>query len=176
MPWRTPASILLWTSTHQSIPSVRINRPNPTTAYICRTYLRQLTRFKNTTTLFSSSLEMRWLTTSPPLWLRNGWRLLDVISSSILALEVIVKFRLGTRLLILVSQTSLWPQRTRWFMLSHSDENRLETAHYMNCGTDDSRVDFFAFNDYSWCNPSTFTTSTWADKVKAFGDYSIPIL
>ena len=55
------------------------------------------------------------------------------------------------------------------------DDNRLETAHYMNCGTDDERSDFFAFNDYSWCDPSSFTTSTWGDKVKAFSDYSIPI-
>ena len=53
--------------------------------------------------------------------------------------------------------------------------NRLETAHYMNCGTDDERSDFFAFNDYSWCDPSTFTSSTWSEKVKAFEDYSIPI-
>lgn len=45
---------------------------------------------------------------------------------------------------------------------SMSDDNRVETAEYMNCGTDDERVDFFAFNDYSWCDPSTFTTSTWS--------------
>ncbi|MCJ1465555.1 beta-glucanosyltransferase [Pseudocyphellaria aurata] len=55
------------------------------------------------------------------------------------------------------------------------DDNRLETAEYMNCGTDDQRVDFFAFNDYSWCNPSSFTTSTWSEKVEAFSNYSIPI-
>ncbi|KAL6715663.1 1,3-beta-glucanosyltransferase [Lecanora helva] len=55
------------------------------------------------------------------------------------------------------------------------DDNRVETAHYMNCGTDDERSDFFAFNDYSWCDPSTFTTSTWEEKVKAFSNYSIPI-
>ncbi|KAL9612854.1 MAG: hypothetical protein Q9167_002586 [Letrouitia subvulpina] len=48
-------------------------------------------------------------------------------------------------------------------------------AHYMNCGTDDERSDFFAFNDYSWCAPSSFTTSTWSKKVDAFKDYSIPI-
>jgi hypothetical protein len=34
-------------------------------------------------------------------------------------------------------------------------ENRMEMAHYMNCGTDDERSDFFAFNDYSWCDPSS---------------------
>lgn len=55
------------------------------------------------------------------------------------------------------------------------DDNRVETAHYMNCGTDDQRVDFFAFNDYSWCDPSTYTTSTWSQKVDAFSNYSQPI-
>ena len=55
------------------------------------------------------------------------------------------------------------------------DDNRVETAHYMNCGTDDERSDFFAFNDYSWCDPSSFTTSTWQQKVTAFSNYSIPI-
>jgi 1,3-beta-glucanosyltransferase GAS5 len=55
-------------------------------------------------------------------------------------------------------------------------ENRLEMAHYMNCGTSDERSDFFAFNDYSWCDPSSFTTSGWDQKVKNFTGYGIPIL
>ena len=55
------------------------------------------------------------------------------------------------------------------------DDNRVEAAHYFNCGTDDERSDFFAFNDYSWCAPSSYSTSTWEQKVKAFSDYSIPI-
>lgn len=55
------------------------------------------------------------------------------------------------------------------------DDNRVETAQYMNCGTDDERSDFFAFNDYSWCAPSDYKKSTWEEKVKAFSDYSIPI-
>ena len=55
------------------------------------------------------------------------------------------------------------------------DDNRVEAAHFFNCGTDDERSDFFAFNDYSWCNPSSFSKSTWGDKVKAFSNYSIPI-
>ncbi|KAL8924679.1 MAG: hypothetical protein Q9172_002581 [Xanthocarpia lactea] len=55
------------------------------------------------------------------------------------------------------------------------DDNRLETAHYMNCGTDDERSDFFAFNDYSWCDPSDFIESSWSQKVKALDNYSIPI-
>ncbi len=55
------------------------------------------------------------------------------------------------------------------------DDNRIETAHYMNCGTNDERSDFFAFNDYSWCDPSSYQTSTWEQKVKDFSNYSIPI-
>jgi len=56
------------------------------------------------------------------------------------------------------------------------DSNRLEMAEYMNCGTDDERSDFFAFNDYSWCDPSSFTISGWDQKVKNFTGYGIPIL
>ncbi|KAF4626631.1 hypothetical protein G7Y89_g11530 [Cudoniella acicularis] len=55
------------------------------------------------------------------------------------------------------------------------DSNRVEMAEYMNCGTDDQRSDFFAFNDYSWCDPSSFTTSGWDQKVKNFTGYGIPI-
>lgn len=61
-------------------------------------------------------------------------------------------------------------------MLILVDDNRLETAEYMNCGTDDQRVDFFAFNDYSWCDPTTFEHSNWAKKVVDFKDYSVPLL
>ena len=56
------------------------------------------------------------------------------------------------------------------------DQNRLETAHYMNCGTDDERGDFFGFNDYSWCDPSDYKTSSWERKVNDFQDFSVPIL
>jgi hypothetical protein len=45
----------------------------------------------------------------------------------------------------------------------------------MNCGTADERSDFFAFNDYSWCDPSSFTTSGWDQKVKNFTGYGLPL-
>ncbi|KAI2639986.1 glycoside hydrolase family 72 protein [Xylaria nigripes] len=54
-------------------------------------------------------------------------------------------------------------------------ENRMQTAQYFNCGSDDERSDFFAFNDYSWCSPSSFTTSGWDQKVKNFTGYGLPI-
>jgi len=55
------------------------------------------------------------------------------------------------------------------------ESNRYEMAAYMNCGDDAVRSDFFAFNDYSWCDDSSFQVSGWDQKVKKFADYSIPI-
>jgi len=53
-------------------------------------------------------------------------------------------------------------------------DNRMQTARYFNCGTDDERSDFFAFNDYSWCT-SNFEISGWNQKVEAFRDYGLPL-
>ncbi|KAL4817196.1 Glucanosyltransferase-domain-containing protein [Aspergillus spinulosporus] len=55
------------------------------------------------------------------------------------------------------------------------DTNRREMAEYMNCGTDEERSDFFAFNDYSWCSPSSFQKSGWDQKVKNFTGYGLPL-
>jgi 1,3-beta-glucanosyltransferase GAS5 len=55
------------------------------------------------------------------------------------------------------------------------DTNRLQMAQYMNCGTDAERSDFFAFNDYSWCDPSGFQQSGWDQKVKNFTGYGLPL-
>ncbi|KAF1918798.1 Glucanosyltransferase-domain-containing protein [Ampelomyces quisqualis] len=54
-------------------------------------------------------------------------------------------------------------------------ENIEAQALYFNCGTEDERSDFFAFNDYSWCDPSSFTRSGWDVKVQTYEDYSKPI-
>ena len=56
------------------------------------------------------------------------------------------------------------------------ETNREQMAKYLNCGTDDERSDFFAFNDYSWCDPSSFTLSGWDQKVENYSSYSIPLL
>jgi len=55
------------------------------------------------------------------------------------------------------------------------ESNRYEMADYMNCGDDAARSDYFGFNDYSWCDPSSYTVSGWDQKVKKFANYSIPI-
>ncbi|KAF3760498.1 family 72 glycoside hydrolase [Cryphonectria parasitica EP155] len=53
-------------------------------------------------------------------------------------------------------------------------QNRYQLAEYFNCGTDDERSDFFAFNDYSWCN-TDFVTSGWDQKVQNFTGYGLPL-
>lgn len=53
-------------------------------------------------------------------------------------------------------------------------QNRYQLAEYFNCGTDDERSDFFAFNDYSWCN-TNFQQSGWDQKVKNFTGYGLPL-
>lgn len=55
------------------------------------------------------------------------------------------------------------------------ESNRMQTAQYFNCGSDDARSDFFAMNDYSWCN-SDFLRAGWDVKVRNFTDYGIPLL
>lgn len=55
-------------------------------------------------------------------------------------------------------------------------ENIEPQALYFACGEDDNaRADFFAFNDYSWCDPSTFTGAGWDVKVDTYSDYPLPI-
>jgi hypothetical protein len=52
--------------------------------------------------------------------------------------------------------------------------NYMQTAQYFNCGNDEERSDFFAFNDYAWCS-TDFVRSGWDKKVKEFEDYGIPL-
>lgn len=54
-------------------------------------------------------------------------------------------------------------------------DNIEQQLQYFDCGDDSSAVDFFAFNDYSWCDPSDFQKSGWAAKVEKYTGYGIPI-
>jgi hypothetical protein len=56
------------------------------------------------------------------------------------------------------------------------DANQQLMAEYMNCGTDDQRSDFYSINDYSWCDPSSFTISGWDTLVANYSSYGIPLL
>lgn len=54
-----------------------------------------------------------------------------------------------------------------------------QQALYFDCGTDDERADFFAFNDYSWCDfkdkLQTFEGAGWDKKVETYKNYAKPI-
>ncbi|KAF3909867.1 hypothetical protein ABW21_db0205897 [Orbilia brochopaga] len=53
--------------------------------------------------------------------------------------------------------------------------NRQLIAEYMNSGTDAERVDFHAYNDYTFCGvDSSFTISGYDQKVKNYTGYGIP--
>jgi hypothetical protein len=55
------------------------------------------------------------------------------------------------------------------------ESNRFQMASYLNCGPDAVRADFHSWNDYSWCDPSSFQTSGWDKKVEKMTGYSIPL-
>ena len=55
-------------------------------------------------------------------------------------------------------------------------ENIESQALYFACGEDEmARSDFFAFNDYSWCEPSSFQQSGWDAKVQTYSNYPKPL-
>ncbi|TAQ88847.1 hypothetical protein B7494_g2830 [Chlorociboria aeruginascens] len=54
-------------------------------------------------------------------------------------------------------------------------ENQELMANYMNCGTPDERGDFYSINDYSWCDPSSYTTSGWDTLVANYTGYGVPL-
>ncbi|KAF1951623.1 hypothetical protein CC80DRAFT_519342 [Byssothecium circinans] len=54
-----------------------------------------------------------------------------------------------------------------------------QQALYFDCGTDDERADFFAFNDYSWCDfenkLQTFEGAGWDKKMETYKNFPKPI-
>jgi len=55
-------------------------------------------------------------------------------------------------------------------------ENVDQQLAYFDCGPDEVRGDFFALNDYSWCDPSSFKVAGWDKKVERYRGYGAPIL
>ncbi|OTA52472.1 glycoside hydrolase family 72 protein [Hypoxylon sp. EC38] len=54
-------------------------------------------------------------------------------------------------------------------------EIRINMAQYFNCGDQDSAIDFWGYNIYSWCGKSSFTESGYDVQVKFFSNYSVPV-
>lgn len=55
-------------------------------------------------------------------------------------------------------------------------QNQYLLGQYMDCGAAPSRSDFYAINNYEWCDPSSFTISGWDQLVDQYKNYSIPLL
>jgi hypothetical protein len=51
---------------------------------------------------------------------------------------------------------------------------REDLANYFNCGDQDSAIDFWGYNIYSWCGDSSFTESGYDKRVQEFSSYSVP--
>ncbi|EME47200.1 glycoside hydrolase family 72 protein [Dothistroma septosporum NZE10] len=54
-------------------------------------------------------------------------------------------------------------------------ENQYLMAQYMDCGESQTLSDFYAINNYEWCDPSSYTTSGWSALVEQYSNYSIPL-
>ncbi|KAF7193610.1 1,3-beta-glucanosyltransferase gel1 [Pseudocercospora fuligena] len=54
-------------------------------------------------------------------------------------------------------------------------ENQYLMAQYMDCGETPSISDFYAINNYEWCDPSSYTESGWSSLVDMYGNYSLPL-
>jgi len=54
-------------------------------------------------------------------------------------------------------------------------ENQYLMAQYMDCGEQEARGDFYAINNYEWCDPSSYTTSGWDQMVQLYSNYSQPL-
>lgn len=50
--------------------------------------------------------------------------------------------------------------------------NQYLMAQYMDCGDDSTRSEFYAINNYEWCDPSSFEQSGWDALVAQYKNYS----
>lgn len=70
-------------------------------------------------------------------------------------------------------------QSSRYIPVGYSaadvSNSRVPLAEYLNCGDNSTRVDFYAFNSYSWCGASSYTESGYDQFVAAFSNYSAPL-
>jgi len=57
--------------------------------------------------------------------------------------------------------------------------SRNELAHYFACEPGNSgnrtQIDFWGYNVYSWCGNSSYTESSYDERVKFFSDYPVPV-
>ncbi|UZP34727.1 hypothetical protein NXS19_002543 [Fusarium pseudograminearum] len=67
----------------------------------------------------------------------------------------------------------------RWLGVGYASNDdvdiREDIADYFNCGEDDSRIDYWGYNIYSWCGKSSMKDSGYTTQAEFFKDYSVPV-
>uniref|UniRef100_L2FZ35 1,3-beta-glucanosyltransferase n=1 Tax=Colletotrichum fructicola (strain Nara gc5) TaxID=1213859 RepID=L2FZ35_COLFN len=67
----------------------------------------------------------------------------------------------------------------RWMGVGYAANDdadiRDNSAHYFNCGDQDSAIDFWGYNIYSWCGKNTMAGSGYETQVQFFKNYSVPV-
>jgi hypothetical protein len=62
------------------------------------------------------------------------------------------------------------------YATSDDSEIRVNMADYFDCSSDTAlNIDFWGYNVYSWCDPSSYTTSGYAARTEEFENYSVPV-
>ena len=55
-------------------------------------------------------------------------------------------------------------------------QNQYLMAQYMDCGEAQTQGDFYAINNYEWCDPSSYQQSGWQALGQQYMNYSRPVL
>jgi len=61
------------------------------------------------------------------------------------------------------------------YATNDASDIRNDLADYFNCGDQSSAIDFWGYNIYSWCDPSSYTTSGWDVRTQEYSNYSVPV-
>ncbi|KAI5276899.1 hypothetical protein E4T47_00020 [Aureobasidium subglaciale] len=62
------------------------------------------------------------------------------------------------------------------YATSDDSDIRVNMADYFDCSSDTAlNIDFWGYNVYSWCDPSTYQESGYAARTEEFSTYSVPV-
>ncbi|KAI4751279.1 hypothetical protein E4T52_16271 [Aureobasidium sp. EXF-3400] len=62
------------------------------------------------------------------------------------------------------------------YATSDDSDIRVNMADYFDCSSDSAlNIDFWGYNVYSWCDPSTYQTSGYAARTEEFSTYNVPV-
>ena len=57
---------------------------------------------------------------------------------------------------------------------TNDDDQRENLANYFDCGDPSAAIDFWGYNIYSWCGPSSYEASHYQERTQEFATYNVP--